>query len=72
MINAIGYAVQGLQKAAKMAEQAAEKTARMPQEDIDLAQEVVNLKLASVANAANADVIRTAREAEESLIDLYA
>jgi flagellar basal body rod protein FlgC len=69
MIGAISNALSGLMAASKKAEGAAVNIANAgaPGREVDLAEEAVTLKMASITYKANIGVLKTAEEMSEEL-----
>ncbi len=70
MINAIGIALQGLGLATRQVEESAAKIAN-PQEGVEIAEELVNMKVAETVYKANLATIRTADEMSEELLHIF-
>ncbi|MBP7721131.1 MAG: hypothetical protein KA155_01200 [Alphaproteobacteria bacterium] len=70
MINAIGIALQGLGFATKQVAESANKIAN-PQEGVELAEEIVKMKIAETSYKANLMTIRVAEDMEKELLRTF-
>jgi flagellar basal body rod protein FlgC len=70
MINAIGIALQGLGFATKQVAESANKIAN-PQEGVELAEEIVKMKIAETSYKANLMTIRVAEDMEKDLLRTF-
>lgn len=70
MMNAIGTALQGLGFATRQVEQSAAKIAD-PQQGADMAEEIVNMKIAEANYKANLATLKTAEEMSDELLHIF-